>query len=180
MICHWLTVFGVPRTICSDRGHQFTGGCLKAMCSSMGTRHAKNLAYLSPSNGGAEVAVRQLFQKLRRIHLTNKRRNSLEEMWPAFQAHHDTPTPGGLSPHQILFSRDPWAGDFPCEMERLLWMAGSSLRGRRLRRGRFANSLRNSITCIASKCLVSVMPCAPRPPLWGLIPGYGDTYSSLC
>ena len=29
-------------------------------------------------------------------------------------------------------------------------------------------------------CLVSAMPCAPRPPLWGLIPGYGDTYSFLC
>ena len=28
-------------------------------------------------------------------------------MWPALKAHHDTPTPGGLSPHQILFSRDP-------------------------------------------------------------------------
>ena len=30
------------------------------------------------------------------------------------------------------------------------------------------------------KCLVFVMPCAPRPPLWSLIPGCGDTYSSLC
>ena len=26
MICHWLTVFGIPHTICSDRGRQFTGG----------------------------------------------------------------------------------------------------------------------------------------------------------
>ena len=42
-------------------------------------------------------------QKLRKIHLTNKRRNWFEEMWPALKAHHDTPTPGGLSPHQI-----PW------------------------------------------------------------------------
>ena len=24
-------------------------------------------------------------------------------------------------------------------------------------------------------CLVSVVPCAPQSPLWGLIPGYGDT-----
>ena len=28
-------------------------------------------------------------------------------MWPTLKAHHDTPTPGGLSPHQILFGRDP-------------------------------------------------------------------------
>ena len=29
-------------------------------------------------------------------------------------------------------------------------------------------------------CLVSVMPCVPQPPLRGVIPGYGDTYSLLC
>ena len=44
MICHWLTVFGIPRTICSDRGPQFTGGWFKAMCSLMGIRHAKCVA----------------------------------------------------------------------------------------------------------------------------------------
>ena len=36
MIRHWLTVFDIPRTICSDRGTQFTGGWFKAMCSLMG------------------------------------------------------------------------------------------------------------------------------------------------
>ena len=30
------------------------------------------------------------------------------------------------------------------------------------------------------ECLVSIMPCAPRSPLWGLISGYKNTYSSLC
>ena len=29
MIRHWLTVFDIPRTICSDRGPQFTGGWFK-------------------------------------------------------------------------------------------------------------------------------------------------------
>ena len=33
MIHHWLTVFGVPCTICSNHGPQFTGGWFKAMCS---------------------------------------------------------------------------------------------------------------------------------------------------
>ena len=51
MIRHWLTVFGVPRTIRSDRGPQFTGGWFKAMCSLMGIRHARSVAYLSQSNG---------------------------------------------------------------------------------------------------------------------------------
>ena len=83
----------------------------------MGIRHAKSVAYLSRSNGRAEVAGRQLFEKLRKIHITNPRRNWFEEMWPALKAHHDTPTPGGLSPHQFLFGRDrlgrglPLSGD---------------------------------------------------------------------
>ena len=70
MIRHWLTVFDLPRTICSDRGPQFTGGWFKAMCSLMGIRHAKSVAYVSRSNGRAEVAGRQLFEKLRKIHIT--------------------------------------------------------------------------------------------------------------
>ena len=50
MIRHWLTVFDVPRTICSDRGPQFTGGWVMAMCSLMGIRHAGSADYLSRSN----------------------------------------------------------------------------------------------------------------------------------
>ena len=53
MIHHWLTVFDIPRTICSDRGPQSTGGWFKAMCSLMGIHHAKSVAYLSRSNGRA-------------------------------------------------------------------------------------------------------------------------------
>ena len=104
---HQLTVFGVPSTICSNRGRQFTGGWFKAMGFLMEIRHAKSVAYLNRSNGRAEEAGRQLFEKLRKIHLTYKRRNWIEEMWPALKAHHGTPTTAELSPHQILFGRDP-------------------------------------------------------------------------
>ena len=113
MIRHWLTVFDIPCTICSDRGPQFTGGWFKAMCSLMGIRHAKSVAYLSRSDGRAEVAGRQLIEKLGKTHITNPRQNWFEEMWPALKAHHDTPTPGGLSPHQILFGRDPLGRGLP-------------------------------------------------------------------
>ena len=83
----------------------------------MGIRHAKSVAYLSRSAGRAGVAGRQLFEKLRKIHLTNKRRNWFGEMWPALKAYHDTPTPGGLSPHQILFARDPLGRGLPLSDE---------------------------------------------------------------
>ena len=48
----------------------------------------------------------RLFEKLRKIHLTNKRRNWFDEMWPALKSHHDSLTPGGLQPRQIHFGRD--------------------------------------------------------------------------
>ena len=79
----------------------------------MGIHHAKSVAYLSRSYGGAEVAGRQLFEKLRKIHITDPRWNWFEEMRPALKAHHDTPSPGGLSPHQISFSRDPLVRGLP-------------------------------------------------------------------
>ena len=77
------------------------------MCSLLGLWHAMSVAYLSRSNGEAEEAGTQPLEVLRKIHLTNKRRNWFEEMLRALQAHHDTPALGGLSPHQILFGRDP-------------------------------------------------------------------------
>ena len=122
------------------------------MCSLMGIRHAKSVTYLRRSNGRGKVARRQLFQKLRKIHLTNKRRNWFEETWPALKAHHDTPTPGGLSPHQILLCGDPlWRG-LPLSCDDMAPHAKEFLRGKRLRRGRFPSSSRRS------------MPCEPRPP----------------
>ena len=122
MIRHWLTVFGVPRIICSDRGPQFTGACLKAMCSLMGICIAKIVAYLSRSNSRGEVAERQLFEKLRKIHLTKKRRNWFKERWLALKAHNDIPIPRGLLPHQILFSRDPLGRGLPCQVKARQWM----------------------------------------------------------
>ena len=47
----------------------------------MGIRHAKSVAYLSRSAGRAGVAGKQLFEKLRKIHLTNKRQNWFGDSW---------------------------------------------------------------------------------------------------
>ena len=55
--------------------------------------------------------------RLRKIHLTRKRRNSFEEMWPALKAHHDAPSPGWLSPHKILLGREPLGRGLPLSGE---------------------------------------------------------------
>ena len=114
MIRHWLTFFDVPAVICSDRGSQFVGTWFKTMCKHMGIRHAKTVAYHSRSNGRAEVAGRQMFEKFRQLHIDEPGRNWYNSLWRVLQAYHDLPGPTGLSPHRILFLRDrvsrtlPW------------------------------------------------------------------------
>ena len=114
MIRHWLTIFDVPAVICSDRGSQFVWTWFKTMCKHMGIRHAKTVAYHSRSNGRAQVAGRQMFEKFRQLHIDEPNRNWYNSLWRVLQAYHDLPGPTGLSPHRILFLRDrvsrtlPW------------------------------------------------------------------------
>ena len=106
MIRHWLTIFDVPAVICSDGGSQFVGTWFKTMCNHMGIRHAKTVAYHSRSNGRAEVAGRQMFEKFSQLHIDEPSRNWYNSLWRVLQAYHDLPGPTGLSPHCILFLRD--------------------------------------------------------------------------
>ena len=114
MIRHWLTICDVPAVICSDLGSQFVGTWFKTMCKHMGIRHAKTVAYHSRSNGRAEVAGRQMFEKFRQLHIDKPGWNWYNSLWRVLQAYHNLPGPTGLSPHRILFLRDrvshtlPW------------------------------------------------------------------------
>ena len=84
------------------------------MCKHMGIGHAKTVAYHSRSNGRAEVARRQMFEKFRQLHIDEPGRIWYNSLWRVLQAYHDLPGPTGLSPHRILFLRDrvsrtlPW------------------------------------------------------------------------
>ena len=104
---HWLTIFDVPAVICSDRGSQTVGTWFKTMCKHMGIRHAKTVAYHSRSNGWAEVAGRQMFEKLCQLHIDEPGRNWYNSLWRVLQAYHDLRRPTVLSPHRILFLPPP-------------------------------------------------------------------------
>ena len=114
MIRHWLTIFDVPAVICSDRGSQFVQTWFKTMCKHMGFRHAKTVAYHSRSNGSAEVAVRQMFEMFRQLHIDEPGRNWYNSLWRVLQAYQDLLGLTGLSPDRIPFLRDrvsrtlPW------------------------------------------------------------------------
>ena len=93
------------------------------------------------------MAGRQLFEKLRRIHPTNKRRHSFEEIWPALKAHHDTPTPGELWPHPILFGWDPVGHGLPFSGEGMAMDAKEFFDRQETTSGRFVSSSRRSMPC---------------------------------
>ena len=98
MIRHCLMIVDVLAVICSDRGSQFVGTWFKTMWKHMGTRHAKTVAYHSLSNGRAEVAGRQMFEKFRELHIDEPGRNWYNSLWRVLQAYHELPGPIGLRP----------------------------------------------------------------------------------
>jgi transposase InsO family protein len=56
----WVARFGVPTTITTDRGTQFSSATWTAFCCKLGTRHAMRTAYHPQANGLVERAHRQL------------------------------------------------------------------------------------------------------------------------
>jgi hypothetical protein len=61
----WVSRFGLPRFITTDRGVQFTSAAWKAMCSRIGDEHIVTTAYHPQSNGLVERLHRQLKEALR-------------------------------------------------------------------------------------------------------------------
>ena len=114
MIRHWLTMFYVPAVICSERDSLFVGTWFRTMRRHMSIWHAKTVANHSRSNGWAEVARRQMFEKFRHLHIDELGWNWYNSLWRVLQAYHDLLGPTGLWPHRILFLRDrvsrtlPW------------------------------------------------------------------------
>ena len=56
----WITRFGVPAVLTSDRGAQFTSDVCRAMCDLLGVDHVTTTAYHSEGNGMVERFHRSL------------------------------------------------------------------------------------------------------------------------
>ncbi len=61
----WVSRFGVPSTVTSDRGVQFTSSTWQAMCGKLGIHHKLTKAYHPQANGMVERFHRQLKASLR-------------------------------------------------------------------------------------------------------------------
>ena len=61
----WVSRFGVPATITSDRGPQFTSALWNSLCCRLGIRHSPTTAFHPQSNGMVERVHRRLKDSLR-------------------------------------------------------------------------------------------------------------------
>ena len=53
-VANWVARFGMPATITTDQGTQFTRGTWQCMCKALGTKHLQTTAYDPQSNGMVE------------------------------------------------------------------------------------------------------------------------------
>ncbi len=65
LVASWVSRFGVPALVTSDRGPQFAGGVWAAFCKQVGIKHIMTTAYHPQSNGMVERVHRQLKAALR-------------------------------------------------------------------------------------------------------------------
>jgi hypothetical protein len=61
----WVARYGVPSTVTTDRGTQFTSEIWTEMCKKLGANHVKTTAYHPQANGLVERVHRQLKDALR-------------------------------------------------------------------------------------------------------------------
>jgi transposase InsO family protein len=61
----WVARYGVPDTVTTDRGTQFTSETWQLLCKKLGTKHVLTTAYHPQANGVVERAHRQLKDALR-------------------------------------------------------------------------------------------------------------------
>ncbi|XP_055522646.1 uncharacterized protein K02A2.6-like [Wyeomyia smithii] len=105
MLSQAFATFGVPETIVSDNGTQFTSHEFQVFCEKQGIRHILTAPYHPQSNGLAERFVDTLKRTLRKIRSGGE---TLEEALQTFlQVYRTTPTVdfGNKSPAEIMLER---------------------------------------------------------------------------
>ena len=64
-VVNWVAHFGVPGSITTDQGMQFTSSMWQCMCRALGSKHVQTTAYHPQGNGMVERFHRQLKAVLR-------------------------------------------------------------------------------------------------------------------
>ena len=107
LLHHWITKFGPPIYLVTDRGSEYANKEMAHLCTLMGIRHSPRTAYSPWTNGLVEVQNRNLGTHLRMfLHDTPKDWAFQVHMY--VYAHNSQPLSElNISPHEIVFHTRP-------------------------------------------------------------------------
>jgi transposase InsO family protein len=108
---HIVYRFGIPQTITSDQGSQFTSGEFEEYANSLGIKLLNSSPYYAQANGQAEAANKGIIKLIKRKIDENPKRWHMilnEELWACRMACHGATK---VSPYQLVYGHDvvlPW------------------------------------------------------------------------
>ena len=104
----FITIFGVPAKLLSDRGTNFTSRLVEELCSAFGIQKCRTTSYHAQCNGQVECFHQTLFCMLGKLTKDKKAQweKHLPEMLQAYNSTQSAVT--GYSPHYLMFGRHPW------------------------------------------------------------------------
>ena len=103
----FITVFGAPAKLLSDRGANFTSRLVEELCSMFGIQKCCTTSYHAQCNGQVERFHQTFFRMLGK--LTKDKKAQWEKHLPeVLQAYNSTRLAvTGYSPHYLMFGRCP-------------------------------------------------------------------------
>ena len=107
LLHHWITKFGPPVYLVTDRGTEYTNSEFANLCTTMGIRHSPRTPYAPWTNGLVENQNRNLGTHLR-LFLHNTPENWSTQVHMYAYAHNSQPLSElNLSPYEIVFHTIP-------------------------------------------------------------------------
>ena len=103
----FISVFGAPAKLLSDRGVNFTSALVEELCSAFGIQKCRTTAYHAQCNGQVERFHQTLFRMIGKLSADKKAQWELHlpELLQAYNSTQSAVT--GYSPHYLMFGRRP-------------------------------------------------------------------------